>query len=150
MNLLNVILWLSVAFQGMAAVMALRLIPISGRAIAWVLFSIVFLFMAARRIISLLHEGGFIADPQELLILMEPIALVISIFLVVAVHLTRNIFIQLAQSRAELEEQLAELRLFQKIAVGRELRIKELKEEVTTLKTRLGETHSTESQGSAP
>jgi hypothetical protein len=137
MDTVTAILWFSVALQAAAAVMALRLIPLSGRATAWVLFSIVFLLMAARRAISLLHEAGVIEDPKQLSSLIEPVALAISILLVMAVYLTRRIFIELAQSRTQLESQLDELRRFERATVGRELRMKELEEETARLRARL-------------
>jgi hypothetical protein len=137
MDTVAVILWLSVLLQVSAAIMALRLIPLSGRASAWLLFSLVFLLMTARRFISLLHEAGFIDDPQRLHSLIEPLALLISILIVIAVYLTRGIFVDLAQSRARTEVQLEELRRFQKAVVGRELRLKELEEENASLKSRL-------------
>lgn len=139
MDTVTAILWLSVALQATAAAMALRLVPLSGRTTAWILFSIVFLLMAARRVISLLHEAGFIEGPRQLHNLIEPVALVISILLVVAVYFTRRIFIELAQARSQLERQLGELRRFQQTTVERELRLKELEEENTRVKTRLDE-----------
>jgi hypothetical protein len=120
------ILTLSVGLQATAAVTALLLIPLAGRATAWIIFSVVFLLMAARRFISLLHEAGFIDDPQRLHSMIEPVALVISILLVVAVYLTRRIFVDLRQSRAQLEQQLDELQRFHQATVGRELRLQEL------------------------
>lgn len=137
MDMVTAILWLSVALQATAAVMALRLIPLSGRTTAWILFSIVFVLMAARRVISLLHEAGVIEDPRRLISLIEPVALTISVLLVIAVYLTRRIFVELAQSCSQLERQLDELRRFQQATVGRELRLKELEEENARLKSSL-------------
>lgn len=137
MDTVTVVLWLSVLLQVTAAIMALRLIPLSGRAGAWLLFSLVFLLMSLRRFISLLHEAGFIDDPRSLHSLIEPLALLISILLVVAVHLTRGIFADLQKTRAQTEQQLDELRRFQKTVVGRELRMKELEEENLSLRIRL-------------
>jgi hypothetical protein len=137
MDTVSLVIGLSVLLQVTAAIMALRLIPLSGRASAWLLFSLVFLLMSVRRTISLLYEAGFIDDPQRLHALTEPLALVISVLLVVAVHLTRGIFADLAKSRAQTEQQLDELRRFQKSVVTRELRLKELEEENASLKNRL-------------
>lgn len=139
MDTVTAILWLSVALQAAAAAMALRLIPLSGRAAAWLLFSAVFVLMTARRFISLLHEAGLIEEPRQLFRLIEPVALVISILLVIAVYLTRRIFVELAESRTQLERRLDELRRFQQATVGRELRLKELEEENTRLRIRLDE-----------
>jgi len=137
MDTVTIILWLSVFLQVTAAIMALRLIPLSGRADAWLLFSLVFLLMSLRRFISLLHEAGFIDDPRHLHSMIEPLALLISILLVTAVYLTRGIFSDLQKTRAQTEQQLDELRRFQKTAVGRELRMKELEEENASLKIHL-------------
>lgn len=139
MDTVTAVLWFSVALQATAAVTALRLIPLSGHATAWILFSVVFLLMAARRLISLLYDAGVIEGPERLPSMIEPVALVISILLVIAVYLTRRVFVELAQSRSRLERQLDELRRFQQTAVGRELRLKELEEENTRLKTHLDE-----------
>lgn len=137
MDTVTVVLWLSVFLQVTAAIMALRLIPLSGRASAWLLFSLVFLLMSLRRFISLLHETDFIDDPRYLHSLIEPLALLISILLLIAVYLTRGIFANLEKTRAQTEQQLDELRRFQKTAVGRELRMKELEEENLNLRIRL-------------
>lgn len=136
MDKVSIVLWGSVALQALAAIMALRLIPLTGRAIAWLLFSIVFLLMAVRRVISLLHEAGVIADPRQLISLIEPVALVISILLVAAVYFTRRLFEEHQRAREQLERQLDELRRFQNAAVGRELRIRELEEIVARLERR--------------
>lgn len=132
-----VILSVSVGFQVTAAVTALLLIPLSGRATAWILFSVVFLLMAARRFLSLLQEAGFIDNAQRLHSMIEPVALVISILLVIAVYLTRRIFIDLSYSRSQLEKQLDELRRFQQVTVGRELRLRALEDENARLQQQL-------------
>ncbi len=137
MDTVTVVLWLSVLLQLTAAIMALRLIPLSGHASAWLLFSLTFLLMSVRRLISLLHEAGLIEDTQRLHGMTEPLALLISVLLVAAVHLTRGIFTDYAKARAQREAQLDELRRFQQAAVGRELRLKELEEENASLKDRL-------------
>lgn len=137
MDSVAVILSISVGLQATAAVAALRLIPLSGRATAWLLFSAVFLLMAARRFISLLHEAGFIDNPQRMHSMIEPLALVISVLLVFAVYLTRRIFVDLAKSRLKLEQQLDELRRFQQATVDRELRMQELETENAHLRERL-------------
>ena len=46
------ILILSIALQGITAILALRLIPVTGRRLAWVLISVALLLMALRRAVS--------------------------------------------------------------------------------------------------
>jgi cell division protein FtsL len=119
----SAIIWLSVALQSLAA--------------AWLVFSAVFLLMAARRVISLLYEAGVIGDPRYLHNLIEPVALVISVLLVIAVHLTRRIFEEHNRVRDQLECQFDDLHRFQQSTVGRELRLKQLEEENAALHARL-------------
>ncbi len=139
MDTVSVIIGLSVALQSLAAAMALRLIPLSGHATAWLVFSAVFLLMAARRVISLLYEAGVIGDPRFLHSLIEPVALAISVLLVIAVFLTRRIFEEHNLARGQLERQLDDLRRFQESTVGRELRLKQLEEENAALHARLSD-----------
>lgn len=53
-----VVVLLSVCFQAAAGVCALRLIPVSGRKLAWTLIALAALGMAARRSIALIRFGS--------------------------------------------------------------------------------------------
>jgi len=99
---LSSILWLSVLLQVIAAVLALRLIPITGRATAWVVLSIGFMLMASRRAISLLHQQGVIQGEWLAAMSSEVVALVISILIVAGVILLRNVFVKKRHDEDEL------------------------------------------------
>lgn len=70
---------------------------------------------------------------HQLLDIIDPILLV----LIISPALYILIFRPVRDRQAELERQLDELRRFQKVTVGRELRMKELVEENTALRNQL-------------
>ena len=90
---LAAILWISVALQVIAAIYALRLIPLSRRMFAWIILSFAFFLMALRRAISLLYSEGFIQNKMFEAITAETVALTISILIVTGVLLIKRIFI---------------------------------------------------------
>ena len=102
MNQLSGILWLSVFFQAIAVVLALRLIPLSRKAMAWGLLSLAFLLMTMRRTISLLYQNGVIKSDWLHAFSTEIVALIISLLTVSGVFLIRNIFIQRNESEDKL------------------------------------------------
>ena len=103
MNELSSILWLSVAFQGVAVILALRLIPVSKKALAWGALSLAFLLMTMRRTISLLHQEGYIQSDWLHAFTTETVALVISLLIVFGVVMIRNIFVQRNETNKKLQ-----------------------------------------------
>ncbi len=97
------LLIISLALQGAAVVLALRLIPLSGRGLAWILLSTAFLLMFARRGISLLHSEGYIASEWEHAMATEMVALAISLLIVVGVYLISGIFRERRQQSDKFE-----------------------------------------------
>jgi PAS domain S-box-containing protein len=91
---LSTILWVSVALQVFAAVYALRLIPISGRLLAWSILSVAFFLMATRRAISLLYREGYIQNEMFQALTAETVALLISTLIVLGVILIKKIFVE--------------------------------------------------------
>ncbi|WP_455217917.1 putative bifunctional diguanylate cyclase/phosphodiesterase [Kaarinaea lacus] len=91
---LSTILWISVGLQVIAAIYALRLIPLSGRLLAWMILSVAFFLMAIRRAISLLHREGYIQSEMFQALTAEIVALFISVLIVTGVVLIKRIFIQ--------------------------------------------------------
>ena len=91
---LSTILWISVALQVFAAVYALRLIPVSGRLLAWSILSIAFFLMATRRAISLLYREGYIQNEMFQALTAETVALLISTLIVSGVILIKKIFVE--------------------------------------------------------
>jgi PAS domain S-box-containing protein len=104
MSQLSSILWLSVFFQIVAVILALRLIPVSKKALAWITLSIAFLLMTMRRSISLLHQEGYIQSDWWHHFSTEIVALIISLLIVIGVFLIRDIFLQSNKNEARLSQ----------------------------------------------
>ena len=100
---LSTILWISVALQVFAAIYALRLIPVSGRLLAWSILSIAFFLMAARRAISLLYREGYIQNEMFQALTAEIVALLISTLIVSGVILIKKIFVEHEQNINEIK-----------------------------------------------
>lgn len=128
---------LGAALQLFATIWALRLIPLTGKAKAWLVFSAAFVLMGVRRIIELLVHNNIIPGGIAFDNLNDSIALATSILIVLGVYLIRGIFEERQQAQQKLQQQLDELLRFQKVTVGRELRMKELVEENTALRNQI-------------
>ncbi len=94
MSNLSLILWISVTAQCIAVLLALRLIPLTGRALAWIILSLALLMMAMRRAISLLYQQGTLQDNWLRGFTTESVALLISLLMVTGLIMIRRIFIQ--------------------------------------------------------
>ncbi len=82
---------LSVVFQTAAAIMAFRLIAITGRKTAWVLISLALALMAVRRIIPLYHLiSGKVSVPPDLL--FESIGLLLSMAMALGIAMIAPLF----------------------------------------------------------
>ncbi len=130
----------AVALQLLAIILALRLIPLTGNSKAWLVFSAAFALMAVRRIIELLEHNSFISGGIAFNNLNDLIALAVSILTAIGVYLIRGIFEGRRQAQQKLQQQLDELLRFQKLTVGRELRMKELAEENAALRSQIAAT----------
>jgi len=91
---ITLILWISVFLQVTAVILALRLIPLTRKALAWILLSAAFFLMASRRTLDLLFGKNLIEDPFIHNISTKSVALIISILIVIGVFLTKRIFEQ--------------------------------------------------------
>ena len=91
---ISLILWISVILQIVAVILALRLIPITNHALAWIIISAAFFLMALRRTIGLLHAEGILANSWLHALTAESVALAISILIVAGVYLIRAVFVQ--------------------------------------------------------
>jgi len=100
----STILWVSVVMQCLAVILALRLIPETGRALAWILLSVAFMLMATRRALSLLQQEGYFENSWLLAFSTEIVALIISMFIVTGVYMIRRIFEQQKNDAAQLKK----------------------------------------------
>jgi hypothetical protein len=102
-TILITILALSVLFQFIAALFALRLIPITGKKAAWLLVAAAISLMTVRRFESLLR---LVADqaPTSLDVLFEVTGLVISCAMMAGIYMIQPLFKEMASSRQELRD----------------------------------------------
>jgi hypothetical protein len=92
---------LSVLFQFVAALFALRLIPITGKKTAWLLVAVAISLMTVRRFQSLvlLVSGQSSAAPE---LFFEVVGLIISFFMMAGIYLIQPLFRAMAFSQDEL------------------------------------------------
>jgi len=110
MDLLQWVVAVSMVLQGVAAVLAVRLIPLTGRRLAWSLVALAMLLMMARRGVSLLHGLGVVSDPVQHRGIAESIALVISVLMVGGVYLARQIFLDRLEAQRDQHVSEAQFR----------------------------------------
>ena len=115
MHITGAILVLSIMFQFTAAVLALRLIRVTGVHVAWVSLTVAFLFMLVRRGISLarLISGDPVYQPDPA---AELVALITSAFLLVGVAYIVPLFRSIIRSEETLRKSEARLSDAQRIA----------------------------------
>lgn len=101
---ITLIIWLSILLQVTAVIFALRLIPLTRRATAWIVLSLAFFLMASRRLLDLLFGNHFIEDPYVHNLSTKLIALIISMLIVAGVFLTKRIFEQQRKDAEQLNK----------------------------------------------
>ncbi|NOY83938.1 MAG: EAL domain-containing protein [Nitrospirae bacterium] len=96
------VLSVSVALQVAAAIMAVRLIRVTGVQIAWILIACAILLMAVRRSITFFHiaTGDFVHLPP---LNIELVALFISFLMALGIALIRPLFSSIQQSKTLTE-----------------------------------------------
>lgn len=99
----RLLLIISVLLQFSAAFLALRLISITGRRIAWTMIALAIFFMAIRRCISLywLASGN---PSQPLDLPFELVGLITSLFMVIGISLIKPLFYSIKKSEEALRD----------------------------------------------
>ena len=129
----------TVILSSVAAVCALYLIPLSGKARAWLLLCAAFVLISVERLSELLSHAGLIHDVHIQEVTSDVLQAVMSACLLGGVCYIRTVFILRNGERHKLEQQLAELQRFHQVTIGRELRMKELYDENQALKAQVKE-----------
>lgn len=125
-----------------ATVWAIYLVPLTGKSKAWLLLSAAFILLAIERLLELCVHAGIMFTEEAGGITSDVLHVVIMSCLLGGIFYTRAIFLERQAAQRKLEKQLDELQRFHKVAMARELRMKELYEENQALRARLGETGS--------
>lgn len=123
-----------------AMILALKLVPLTGRAKAWLLLSAALITRVTSRVLELLsgNDGALLTD-ETYQVVSDTLYVVTSACLLGSIIFIRTIFLERMEARHKLEQRLDELRRFHEVAIGRELRMKELYDENQALKARRGE-----------
>jgi hypothetical protein len=120
-----------------AAAESLRLIRLAGHAHAWLILALGFVLLAAERVLELLSgqasDSIYTSHESASDILM----LSMSALYLYGARRMRGVFLEHQATRAALQHELDDLRHFQHLTVGRELRMKELAEENVTLRSQI-------------
>jgi len=103
MDKISAILWLSVFFQAVAVYLALRVIPIAAKPLAWGVLAFAFFLMTMRRSISLLHKKGILQSEILHAFTTEIVALIISLTLCLGIFFLSRIFKQRLENEDELK-----------------------------------------------
>ena len=111
-------LGISIVLQLVAAFLALRLIALTGKRLAWILIAAAVLFMAIRRLITLYQIlAGFPTQPFDLL--EESATLLISALMLVGIAWIKPVFADMRASEQALEESEERFRsIFDNTPVG--------------------------------
>lgn len=128
---------LSILLQLAAVVWALGVIPCVGREKAWQILSAAFVLMCVDGALELLEHYKLLSDMAVFDALHDLNTLGFTVLLVVGVFKAHRIFEEHGQAQQKLQHQLDELRRFQQLTVGRELRMKTLVEENAALRDRV-------------
>lgn len=129
----------TVILSTVAAVCALYLIPLSGKAKAWLLLCAAFVLLSVERLSELMSHANMLLDTHTQEVISDVLLAVVSVCLIGGVCYIRTVFILRNGERYKLEQQLDELQRFHQVTIGRELRMKELYEENQALKAQIKE-----------
>ena len=129
----------TVILSSVAAVCALYLIPLSGKAKAWLLLCAAFVLLSVERLSELMAHADILIDVQTQGVISDVLLAVVSVCFLGGVCYIRTVFILRNGERHKLEQQLAELQRFHQVTIGRELRMKELYDENQALKAQVKE-----------
>ncbi len=133
-----------------AAVESVRLIRLTGRNHAWLYISAGLILLSVKRLIEMyVTEAGWGLDSFEDM-LVDMLGLLMTVLFLVGIYRMRAVFAQHLATAAALREELDDLRRFERLTVGRELRMKELSDENSALQQQLGAVQAGGGHGQAP
>ncbi len=120
-----------------AAIIAIYLIPLANRVLAWTFMSASFFLFGIERTLELLVHNDMVMDTATWEIVGDLLHLSIVSFLLVGVILIRKLYLERQEATRRMLVSIDELQRFHDATVGRELRMKELYEENQMLKAQL-------------
>lgn len=103
---------ITVALAAAAIGWAIYLIPLAGRAAAWILLSIAFISFAAERMLESLVHRGLLMGLETAEVVSDILLTFMSIFLLGGIFRIRRIFLERQLAQRKLNETLDELQRF--------------------------------------
>ena len=116
LNVIHIVMLFSIVFQFAAAILALRLIRLSGVVAAWSLVAGGLLIMGVRRAVAFLH---IISGSSQGDMTVELLGLLISLLMLVGIYRIKPLFVQLIQSRENLLANQLQLQEINQTLAGR-------------------------------
>ena len=95
----------SIILASVAAVLAIYLIPLTGKSKAWLLFAAALLLLVINRVIELLGHGGRLFDPTTSQIVSEMLGIGVVGCLFGSVYFLRNIFVERKRAEEAIRQQ---------------------------------------------
>jgi PAS domain S-box-containing protein len=95
----------SIILAAVAAVLAIYLIPLTGKSRAWLLFAAALVLLAIDRVIELLGHGGMLPDPAIFEIVSEMLGIGVVGCLFGSVYFLRNIFVEHKRAEEAIRQQ---------------------------------------------
>jgi len=124
---------LNFSFLTVAVVMAIRMVLRSGFMMTWIVLASAFILMAVSPLLDLY---GHLYQQNHSIVLesSDVLAIFSSLLVLVGIYQLRRIIAERIEAQQKLHQQLDELQRFHRMAVGRELRMKELVAENAALR----------------
>lgn len=117
-----------------AAAAALRLIRLTGHSHAWLFLSLGFALAAVERTLELFSMQALAQEYSFHELASDIIMLAMAALYLHGTHRMRAVFLEHHATREALRHELEDLQRFQRLTVGRELRMKELAKENAALR----------------
>ncbi|MDO8311168.1 MAG: hypothetical protein Q7T25_04440 [Sideroxyarcus sp.] len=120
-----------------AAAEALRLIRLTGHSHAWLFLTLGFVLLAVERTLELFSGKAMAMEYSFHELSSDILMLAMAALYLYGIHRMRVVFLEHRTTQEALQHELGDLRRFQHLTVGRELRMKELTEENTVLRNQI-------------
>lgn len=127
----------SLALALAAAAEAWSLIRLTGRSHAWLFFVLGFILLAIERVLELFSGQALGPGYSFHELATDVLMLAMAAFYLYGIRRMRAVFLEHLAARQALQRELDDLKRFQRLTVGRELRMKQLVGENTALHHRV-------------
>lgn len=117
-----------------AAAEALRLIRLTNHSHAWLFLALGFVLLAVERTLELFSGQGLVSEYSYHELASDVLMLSMAALYLYGIHRMRAVFLEHRATQEALQHEVDDLKRFQHLTVGRELRMKELAGENAVLR----------------